>query len=217
MNSLELNDIEMLMINNECDFSAMNSQELIETAKMQTMLIKKLYELSSRDTLTGLYNNSAIRRRIQAFLEEEGKNETHCIMFLDIDNFKYVNDNYGHLFGDDIIEEFSLLISDLCSSYDCIIGRTGGDEFLILVKNANLSKIKELCGKICRAFYTIRSSKLSSEVSCSIGISVYPNDAQDYISLVECADKALYQSKKTGKNSFTVYNKCLNNKAAEII
>jgi diguanylate cyclase (GGDEF)-like protein len=206
MNSLGLDDSELFMINNECDFSAMNSEELIETARMQNMLIKKLYELSSRDPLTGLYNNSAIRNNIRSFLENEGRNGTHCIMFLDIDNFKYVNDNFGHLFGDDVLEEFSSLISDLCSPYDTISGRTGGDEFLILVKNAGLSDIKELCYKICGAFHSIRNSELCSEVSCSIGISIYPNDCQDYSCLVEFADRALYCSKRIGKNCFTVYN-----------
>ena len=97
MNSLGLNDSELFIINNEYDFSSMNPAELIETAKMQAVLIKKLYKLSLRDPLTGLYNNSAIRNNIQSFLENEGKNGTHCLMFLDIDNFKYINDNSKNL------------------------------------------------------------------------------------------------------------------------
>lgn len=213
MNSLGLNDSELFIINNEYDFSSMNPEELIETAKMQAVLIKKLYKLSLRDPLTGLYNNSAIRNNIQSFLENEGKNGTHCLMFLDIDNFKYINDNFGHLFGDDVIEEFASLITELCSPYDTISGRTGGDEFLILVKNAALPQINQLSVNICNAFYSICGGELCSDVSCSIGISFYPDDAECFTSLVELADRALYLSKKLGKNCFTLYSKEFDDKA----
>ena len=86
--NFELTDEELMLIKNECDFANMSVNELIITAEMQGQLIRKLNELSTRDSLTGLYNNSAVRSLIQTFLKNDGKDGTHCLMFLDIDNFK---------------------------------------------------------------------------------------------------------------------------------
>ncbi len=129
---------------------------------------------------------------------------------LDIDHFKYINDNYGHPVGDEVLKEFTKLLKELCPSNN--ISRIGGEEFCILLHNYSLSKAYDFAEKIRLAIQdnSFEIDTQTIKITVSIGISVYPDTAEDMNSLIKTADEALYKAKKFGRNRinlpFKTYN-----------
>ncbi len=165
----------------------------------------ELREKSMRDSLTELYNKTSISNIIDEFLtSDEGRKSSHALLMLDIDNFKGINDQYGHATGDKVIIEMSNLLKHYFRETD-FIGRIGGDEFVILLKNThNKQTISHKAEQICEAV-TNEMHALNCGISISIGISIFPNNGTDYNTLYINADSALYNSKKIGKNTFSYY------------
>ena len=183
----------MALIISDIDERKQKEQELIRRAET--------------DSLTNLYNRNAFLKKVKNVIKtENGENIKHALFFLDVDNFKKLNDTQGHRVGDKFLSEMSAAIRSCFRNTD-IIGRLGGDEFLIFMrqtpnnditaKNANelLKKINEVC-----ACYN------TPELSVSIGISNYPVDGTGVDELYEKADKALYHAKKLGKNRYEFYS-----------
>lgn len=163
-----------------------------------------LMEKAERDALTGLLNKSATKRRIEEALMESGA----CALYMiDVDYFKNVNDSLGHLFGDNVLAEIGSKIQKLFRATD-IIGRIGGDEFMVLLKNAtSLSMIAEKAKAINECLnQEFISENERCTISSSVGIALYPKDAQTYCELYQKADLALYQAKRTGRNRYVIYN-----------
>lgn len=162
------------------------------------------------DSLTKLYNKEATQNEIEDFLLGEGSNGTHALMIVDVDNFKYINDHLGHLFGDAVLTEVSIQLLDLTRPGD-IVGRIGGDEFMVLLKNCESRKAVELIAeRICGAMKRIfAAERVDFDLSGSIGISMYPLQAVAYLDMFRKADAALYRAKKGGKNRFSFYSGCL--------
>lgn len=215
MLNYEFTDDERKMINQTPDYSKLTLDEIIDYSNSQKKLITKLSELASRDPLTELYNVSAVRSKIQERLSKSDNIHKHYVFFVDIDNFKSVNDKFGHLFGDSVLSGFAHEIYLICNGYDSIIGRIGGDEFIIFLSEIELEKAEAIAKNICNAFDNICNGNLCDEVSCSIGISQFPNDSTNYTVLKEYADKALYRSKRRGKNCFTIFDKDVDLKSVE--
>ncbi|WP_131034592.1 diguanylate cyclase, partial [Clostridioides difficile] len=125
-----------------------------------------------------------------------------------IDNFKNVNDKYGHVFGDFVISEFAL---ELKSQFreDDIVGRIGGDEFVVLIKDFNnnnyvlIDKLERFCSKINQKKF-VEQAEFS--IACSIGVAMYPEHGYVYSELYEKADQALYYAKSHGKNSYHIFS-----------
>lgn len=160
---------------------------------------------AERDQLSGLYNKGATEYMITRFLKVKGRNQLHGLLILDVDNFKEINDSFGHIYGDKTIAEVASLIQSSIRSSD-IVGRIGGDEFMILLKNIpdkNFAgqKAEEICCKL--------HDKGVFELSVSIGIAISPLNGATFLELYQNADKALYESKKNGKNTFTFFHECL--------
>lgn len=172
--------------------------------------MEALREANKRDPLTNLYNTSSTRYYIDRFLNELGKNpkdNLHAFMILDIDNFKNFNDILGHATGDAVLIEISQKLGSLFRNTD-IIGRVGGDEFVLLIKDFTSSdKIKEKAKEICNGFENIYFGNKTQnlKLSVSIGIALAGKDGNTYHDLLEKADKALYNVKSAGKNSFKFY------------
>ena len=128
----------------------------------------------------------------------------HAFMILDLDNFKQINDQYGHYFGDRVLCEVSDQLRKLFRSSD-ILGRIGGDEFLVFM--ADIDDRRSAADKAEAILLNIRQihrqERIPTPVTCSIGIAVYPEDAQDYDGLYQCADHALYEAKNQGKSKFS--------------
>lgn len=168
---------------------------------------KALADRADTDQLTGLNNKMATQRKIQEHIEKFPNQQ--CLFFLfDIDNFKKINDTQGHAFGDEVLRTLGIRMSNLFRVTD-IVGRTGGDEFILFLKNINSDEIIEKEAKrfvdFFKGFQVGEYVKYSA--TSSIGAAIYPRDAQDYEGLYKAADKALYEAKRQGKNRMVFYNK----------
>lgn len=188
------------------DLEKMDRNQLMCIITNLSDQVKALSKVARQDLQTNLLHKTAAEIEIKHFLQNEGKNGIHTLMIIDIDNFKKVNDMNGHLFGDGVICEFAGRLNSLCSYGNNIIGRAGGDEFIVLLKNSLLSDAVKLSKSICSALDKICIGSVCRSISCSIGISCYPSDSKDFITLYEYADKALYHSKLLGKNRYSIYS-----------
>jgi diguanylate cyclase (GGDEF)-like protein len=163
------------------------------------------------DGLTGLPNRNNILNTIEHALSLAKRNKQQCaILFIDLDNFKKINDTAGHDEGDRFLVEVSKRLKSVLRESDTL-GRLGGDEFIILLENISASKqISEVHN---RALSALTKPYLIDEtpyvVSCSIGISTYPRDGSESEELIRKADMAMYQAKKLGKNRFHYFDENL--------
>ena len=173
-----------------------------EKAETESLLVQ-----AQRDPLTGFYNKATTQTLIDQCLKQEGPSKVSALFILDLDHFKQANDTFGHLFGDSVLVKMSSKIKKLFRSSD-IIGRVGGDEFIIFLKNiADENAIAEKAREVCDAVSAVSMNDSSNyTVSCSIGISVFPKDGSHYLQLFKKADKALYYSKNHGKNGYAFYD-----------
>lgn len=159
------------------------------------------------DGLTKLNNKAHTRVLIEDFLKKhEGESGLHGFYLIDIDNFKQVNDTWGHLSGDNLLVQFANRLLGSFTTVD-VLGRVGGDEFLIFVPNIkSYAEGKRIAQKIVSRGSSIYMEN-HQQITVSVGMSVYPKDAQTYDSLYRSADLALYHAKRKGKNVFCAYDK----------
>ncbi len=164
----------------------------------------RLQYLSQRDSLTGLYNKRTTEEAVKDFLTSCKPEDKHCFFIIDLDDFKNVNDNYGHMFGDWVLLEMSQRMRNSFCFQD-IIGRIGGDEFAILAKDiGSIDRMKELALQICHLVSFMEGT--DQKISCSVGISCYPKDGYTFEELYQKADIALYEAKNHGRNQFAIYD-----------
>ena len=161
----------------------------------------RLRREAQTDMLTGLYNKMTFKQLAEDMLSEG----THALIIVDIDDFKNVNDTYGHLFGDEVILTVASVVRDGFRSSD-ITGRIGGDEFAVFARDA---LDENVIGNRCRQI-TARLAEIDYpngyRISVSMGISFYPRHGKDYPTLFSHADAALYHLKKhRGKGGYAVY------------
>lgn len=170
--------------------------------------MKELIEISEKDSLTTLYNRRTMKNMIEEILNKPVENSTyfHAFLLLDLDNFKMLNDMFGHVVGDTALKE----IADKLVKHfkeNGIIGRLGGDEFIIFIKN--LTSIKELKNIINVALkdltITYTYSGISVAISASIGVTLVPKDGNSFQELYKKSDTALYYVKNNKKNGFSFY------------
>ncbi|MCM1105613.1 MAG: diguanylate cyclase [Blautia sp.] len=162
---------------------------------------KLLQEEVKRDPLTKLLNKVEVQREITSFLESSPSG-THAMFLIDIDNFKGINDTFGHTFGDTVITDVTSMIRSQFRMND-IVGRVGGDEFLVLMKDTTQEKAEEKAERLCQSVskdYT--GDSVSYHISVSVGLSMYGADGNSYSSLFEKADHAMYRAKQGGKNGY---------------
>lgn len=178
----------------------------IDTQKKQ---LEALEYKATRDPLTNVYNREVTIKKIEKFIAGYKKNK-HMLMFIDFDDFKLINDNYGHLIGDKILVYVINKIKEVFTEGE-IIGRIGGDEFAVFA--GNISDENEVMYKAdalrCAMETTYVSNGMSIPISGSIGIAIYPEDGLHYEQLMERADNALYQAKEQGKNNFMIYSQVI--------
>ena len=167
---------------------------------------RELQNKAETDLLTGLLNKISTENRIKEYLEGEGKNKTCMMCVLDIDNFKKINDTMGHAFGDEVLASLGRQISAEFRVSD-VIGRMGGDEFIIFLKDLKdetiISKEASRVANFFKNFTVGEYTKYAA--TASIGAAMYPKDATDFESLYKAADTALYKSKNRGKNQMSFY------------
>lgn len=173
----------------------------------QKKALETLQNKACRDPLTGLYNKIVTKTMIEDIITKKQPRQSHAFMIIDIDNFKAVNDNFGHLTGDDVLINVASQLKSLFGEED-IVGRIGGDEFVVFMSGIRSTKdilIKAAAlSRVLRCDYHTDTKECS--ISGSIGISVYPNDGKTYAELLQSADTALYKIKNHGKDSFALAN-----------
>ncbi len=180
---------------------------------------QRLKELASQDVLTGLMNRYAINAKIQQALDDANGDPSRVlgIIFLDLDNFKRVNDHYGHVYGDRLIKRVSELVSESLPE-GATIARLGGDEFLILVDPCSRELLETLAQTIIDRFRSpIHLDLMDVYTSCSIGIAVYPQHGETLEALISHADTAMYAAKEAGKHTYCVFSPEMNQKVAKYI
>ncbi len=162
-----------------------------------------LCQAAQTDSMTGLLNHDAVLKQIQDYLENEGAGGVHALFMIDLDNFKQINDNFGHQHGDQILIDMAAVIKGAFDAGD-LVGRIGGDEFFALMKHAGKPEaIRQKALELLAALqYTCATPSGPRVLSSSIGISVYQGDHKPLSTLYAEADAALYQAKADGKNRF---------------
>lgn len=187
---------------------------------LQQVVKKKTAELETlafNDHLTGLANRRYLNKHLQQFLLEQKRyNKTAALFYLDLDDFKRVNDSMGHNFGDQLLIQIANRITKLVRVGD-IVARLGGDEFAVLLLNTDsvnsISKIADkLIEKIKRP---VIIGDRSCVISTSIGITLIPKDGNNALELLRNADMAMYIAKNSGKNRYSFFDKKLQQQAIE--
>lgn len=166
---------------------------------------EELLELARQDALTGLYNKGAVRTLAE---EKIGKTENgyHALMIIDVDHFKNINDNYGHLCGDKVLSEVANVLQSNFRSTD-LVGRIGGDEFLVFMSDiSELEVFTKRANQLLRELKEIIPQENADHVDCSIGVAVDSYDKADYMELFRKADQALYTKKNCGRGGICFYN-----------
>lgn len=167
---------------------------------------KHLQEKADTDLLTGLNNKLATERKIKEYMEER-PNSLGMLFLIDIDNFKKINDTMGHAFGDEVLRSLGKQIGVNFRVTD-IIGRVGGDEFMIFLKD--LQKDEIVLKEAKKLDYFFKHFEVGEYVkysaTASIGAAVFPADGSDFESLYKSADQAVYKAKKRGKNQIAFFD-----------
>jgi diguanylate cyclase (GGDEF)-like protein/PAS domain S-box-containing protein len=172
---------------------------------------------ATHDTLTGLPNRCMLHDRLMQCINFADRyNNKMAVVFLDLDQFKLINDSMGHEVGDHLLLIMSQRLSACVREVDTVV-RLGGDEFVILISNIdNLNNINVTMKRILSSVAkTCVIHGLDYLVTCSIGISIYPDDGGDPSMLLKNADTAMYKAKKAGRNNYQVYTQELNEALAE--
>ena len=191
---------QMMMLT-RTDITASYFEDKRHTEELQRALLR-----AQTDSLTGLSNYQSTVDKISARLREGRSN--YAFFFLDLDNFKRVNDTLGHAFGDRFVQEVALVLRRNGGHLD-VAGRVGGDEFVFFTDRADSEEeVRELAEKLCREIGGISLPGVSmggrgqSLISCSIGVALAPRHGNSYQVLATYADKMAYRAKAEGKNRY---------------
>lgn len=180
-------------------------EELVSAVVLRAERMRTLRALMSRDSLTGLYNHTTTTEMLHTSLAQAVRQqESLVVVMLDLDNFKAVNDLYGHMAGDQVLVALSRILKHRLRSSD-IIGRYGGEEFALLLKNVTLGYAEKLVNQLREDFSNIAFTAGKTRFNCtfSAGLSCYPDYTQ-VDALRMAADRALYQAKHHGRNQVLV-------------
>lgn len=203
---------------------AVSFLEMSESLRSSSEQVKYL---AYHDMLTGLPNRSLFIEHLEsAVAHAQRRREILAVLFLDLDNFKQVNDTLGHGAGDTLLNELSERLIACMRESDCLavsdsspetVARVGGDEFLLLLPDIrrpqDAAKVANRLLSVANAPFSIRNYEF--HVGMSIGISIYPNDGEKAATLIKNADVAMYHAKKDGKGAFHFYSEDMNRAALE--
>lgn len=176
----------------------------IDTEKRQTQALATKAEM---DALTRLYNKAAANEKIQWMLNEKLNTDRFAMFLIDIDNFKQINDSRGHMFGDAVLTEAGSRLQDLFRTGD-IVSRFGGDEFLVFLKHTgDQGFVQRKAEKVIEMFHSVFAEELRDcPLASSMGVVLCPEDGEDFQTLFQRCDQALYEAKRRGKNCFAFYD-----------
>jgi len=177
---------------------------------------KELHQLAHYDSLTGLPNRILFQDRLEHAIVHATRTDSNiALLFIDLDNFKYVNDQYGHQVGDELLKLVSHRITD-CVRIDDTVVRISGDEFVVILPEIEgLNSAITVANKVAETIVDVMQQPFylagpTVYISSSIGVALYPEDSGDGEELIKLADSAMYHAKETGKNNFQFYSDELN-------
>jgi len=185
--------------------------EQVEATKVQ------LAHLAHHDVLTGLPNRILLQdRHIQAMELACRQNRQLAVMFLDLDQFKHINDSLGHAVGDKLLQSVAQRLLD-CVRHSDTISRQGGDEFVVLLPSIENPEGAALCAQKMLAALALPHliNQHELHISVSIGISIFPDDGQDAETQLKNADTAMFHAKASGRNNYKFFEQDMNNRAVQ--
>ena len=183
----------------------------------QTLMSLKMTYLAQHDSLTNLPNRVLLDDRLaQAITIADRHGTSFALLYLDLDNFKYINDSLGHAMGDQLLKSVAHRLTSCVRVADTVC-RHGGDEFLILVmEDQHVENAAHIAEKILDSLTAPHCTlKYEFHTTASIGISVYPADGRDAETLIQHADTAMYHAKSNGRNNYQFFNREMNRRAVE--
>jgi len=180
---------------------------------------KELYEMARTDMLSGLANRNALEEYANRLIANSSREKKEfAFLFVDLDNFKDINDSLGHNVGDELLKKISSMISEALRSND-FVARVGGDEFVVIVERYHsimeLTAIVERIQKYLEQSWVIQTHPIS--IGSSIGIAFYPKDGKDLISLMKNSDIAMYEAKNRGRGRYHFFTEELNKRVQDAI
>ena len=185
-------------------------RDISDEMRAKNILLKEKQELqykANHDLLTELPNRFLFQDRLQHSIEKAKRNKTKiALFFIDLDHFKEINDSLGHHIGDQVLKESAQRIKRSVRAEDTL-ARIGGDEFTLIIEDLlDPNELESFAGKILhQLIQPITINDFSVTISCSIGISIFPDDADNDFELLQCADSAMYKAKESGRNRFSFF------------
>jgi len=184
-----MQNIKIQLLLNILDEVTERFDELFE---FKEKLLEETNYKATHDILTGLYNREAFEKETKTWIND---NQSFCLAFLDLDNFKEVNDTFGHDKGDEILVQTAKIMRENLKGMD-LIGRIGGDEFVMAIKECDESCAGHILNIVEKE---IKNRFRHFNVSASIGGVIFPNEGNSYSELLKKADEKMYQVKENGK------------------
>jgi len=177
---------------------------------------RKMSFMAHHDTLTQLPNRESFNQQLKhAIYLAKSDKQRLALLSIDLDRFKIINDTMGHNIGDELIKEVALGLKNILKESD-ILARPGGDEFLVLLENIRSeNEAAQLATNVAELFHkSFEIHGHSIHTSASIGIAIFPEDAEDQTGLIKAADSAMHQAKNKGKNSFEFFTSELSSRVS---
>ncbi len=212
-NSINL-EMRLEMITNP-ETNKQNFLIVLSNITERKQLENELHQLAFYDKLTGLPNRRMFMDNLQSLIKHsQRKNKTFAVFFMDLDDFKYINDSLGHEAGDELLKETGIRLKEIFRNTD-MVSRLGGDEFTVTIENIKDSDdndlnhlAKKLLSQLSNKPISVQDRNLT--VNTSIGIAKYPENGLDSESLVKNADTAMYYAKRSGKNRYAIFSEEMN-------
>lgn len=191
---------------------------IYEDVTRERQTAEQLIYLAERDSLTGLFNRHRFQEELERMLAETDRRHSTCaLLFFDLDEFKYINDTFGHRAGDTVLIRIAGEVGTLVRRNE-ILSRLGGDEFAVLVQDVDENDVAGFAERIVRAVSHIPFSfeGQNLRLTTSVGIALYPPHANNTEDLIAHADTAMYQAKESGKNTWRLYRPDLDSSRAMV-